>query len=284
MQLKSPGTFFSNWHLFTFRGIPVQLNWSIVPLVIYVFGKHGSDSLYLHQHVFLIGFLMTILLSVLLHEMGHAIAGLYYGIKTERIVLNFLGGLAYVNIPKGAYRMDFWVTAAGPATNAILACIFWGSYQLFGPVQSEEGWLIQPIPIYQQIWRLAYQVNFGLAIFNLIPALPLDGGRMLQNALTIYWSRSKAKFLLRWLTKLIGGGILLYGIYQKEGIYILIGGYIYLFSLESKNFPTKMHQQGSEEGQNSSERMNDGNDVIEKESESGNDMESKKEDLGGEKV
>ncbi len=123
-----------------------------------------------------VGFMTSIFffLSILLHEFGHSIIAKKYKIKVKRITLFLFGGIAEIPKKPSKSSADFWIAAAGPITSFILAAVFYLSEKTF---------------VHNQYLAASFQylalINFILAIFNLIPGTPLDGGRILR---AIVWA------------------------------------------------------------------------------------------------
>ena len=132
----------------------------------------------------LTGLLTALLLfvSVLLHELGHSVMAIREGVKVSSITLFLLGGVARVEkecpTPMGAFR----VAAAGPAVSLLLAAALLASMQAAGSVNPLLGNLVAKLG-----W-----LNLILALFNLLPGLPLDGGLILK-ALVWQWTGSQRK-------------------------------------------------------------------------------------------
>ncbi len=118
--------------------------------------------------------------SILLHELGHAVVARNYGIPVHGITLLMYGGVAELGHNPKTAKQDFMVAAAGPLVNFLLGFLFIGisglaaSFGLGTPILAVLKYLVF--------------INFALAIFNLIPAFPLDGGRILRAAL---WQGTK---------------------------------------------------------------------------------------------
>jgi Zn-dependent protease/CBS domain-containing protein len=110
--------------------------------------------------------------SILLHELGHALVGRSRGLRTRSIVLFVFGGVAQLEEDPEDGRTEFWMAAAGPAVSLLLALLFQaaGSSALLGPSASAVAHYLALI-------------NLALALFNLVPAFPLDGGRILRGLL-----------------------------------------------------------------------------------------------------
>ncbi len=114
--------------------------------------------------------------SVLLHELGHSIVARRLGVRVSGIELHFFGGAAkMIDAPKSA-RDEIYIALAGPAVSVVLAGIGWGAYALLG----------------SSFFYLFGTINSVIAIFNLLPALPMDGGRVLRAALTYFHSYRRA--------------------------------------------------------------------------------------------
>jgi len=166
-------------------GIPIYLDYSwflILALVTWVLAqnyfpqefKDWPDVLY-----WVIGLLTSIIffISILLHELGHSIIAKQYKVKVKRITLFIFGGVAEIAKEPPKSSAEFWIAIAGPITSFLLAGIFYLLEQLF--ISNDY---IKASMIY-----LAY-INFLLAVFNLIPGFPLDGGRVFR---AIVWGITK---------------------------------------------------------------------------------------------
>ena len=117
-----------------------------------------------------LGFVGLLFGSVLLHEFGHSFAGRFCDGESETILLWPLGGLAFVSLPDSPIA-HFLTALAGPLVSLAL----WGGATALSPLAT--GWYSELF-----LYELA-RMNLMIVLFNLIPALPMDGGRMLQAAL-----------------------------------------------------------------------------------------------------
>jgi Zn-dependent protease len=131
------------------------------------------------------GILFTALLYFLIwaHEMGHVLAGRRYHIPTSRITLWPLGGLAHLSDAAPSPRADIVIALAGPATHLVGLALAW-PLRAWIPYGAglPAGWIVDPLHVVvEAFWYL----NLGLALFNLLPFLPMDGGRVLMGILTL---------------------------------------------------------------------------------------------------
>jgi Zn-dependent protease len=133
-----------------------------------------------------VGVLLTIFGCVALHELGHALAARGFGIGTKDIVLYPLGGVARLDrMPERPWQ-EIAVALAGPAVNVAIAL-------LLAPLMMLDGYaltLIGPYETYgEAFWNRVLLGNIVLVLFNLIPAFPMDGGRVLRAALAMFTTR-----------------------------------------------------------------------------------------------
>jgi Zn-dependent protease len=164
---------------FNLFGVPVRLHFTFVLLVIFLvvtdLGAHQTNGSYA---LFLVG----LFASVLLHEMGHAFVGKRFGVKTTEIVMFPIGGLSRMERML-APTEELLIALAGPAVNLLLSAgIFAYMYAMHLAVPIRLADLLLPTDA-NAVARLAYG-NLVLAGFNLLPAFPMDGGRILRALLS----------------------------------------------------------------------------------------------------
>ena len=174
------------FRLWKWLGIEVRISlllviWMVMDGLYFLREYHGLSwsSAFLYWGMSSL-FLFTI---VLLHEYGHCFAGRAVGGSAERIVLWPLGGLALVDAPHSP-RPQFIVAAGGPAVNVaifliMLPYIIWGGGD-FSSYFLRAG-LDPSLPQVHWFASMFFAINLDLFIFNLLPAYPMDGGRMLHT-------------------------------------------------------------------------------------------------------
>lgn len=213
--------------LFSVRGIDIRVHFTF-PLILlwaaFQFGVLGGAGL----SGALFGVVVIILLFglVTLHELGHSFAALHYGVPVERIVLLPIGGVAQLRHMPDEPKQEFVIALAGPAVNVILAVLLGAAAVLFGlPITNP---LTSGISLtFSAIFSYIFFYNAVLFIFNMIPAFPMDGGRVLRSALAMRLDYGRATNIAvtlgRGLAILFG----LYGLFNGGFFTVLIAIFIY---------------------------------------------------------
>jgi len=186
---------FKTLYLGTLYGTKIYIHWSFWILAILVFVSQLPSGL--GRSMAMLGFVFAVFGCVFLHELGHALAARYFGRSTLDITLLPIGGVARIQGGDLNPWPDGWIAAAGPAVNFVIALLLWTSVSLVSVFQLDSGWGDFPWIDFQQLpqWTWAKQLliaNLILAVFNLIPAFPLDGGRILRSLLCSVVDRSRA--------------------------------------------------------------------------------------------
>lgn len=164
-------------------GFEINIDWSwllIFALVVYTLAGGYFPMVYPGFTVattWLMGILAALLLfaSVLVHELSHSVVARHYGTDVKGITLFLFGGVSQTTDEPKSAREEFWMAIAGPLTSFALALLFYlagGAAALFAV----------PTPVTAICGYLA-MINALLAVFNLVPGFPLDGGRVLRSAI-----------------------------------------------------------------------------------------------------
>ncbi|MCC6491791.1 MAG: site-2 protease family protein [Pirellulales bacterium] len=170
-----------SWKIGRLWGVDVYVHATFFLLLAWVAIEHWSAARSAAAVVEGVAFILAIFGCVLLHELGHAAAARRYGIPTHDITLYPIGGVARLERMPDEPLQELWVAAAGPLVNVAIAA---GLYVLLATL---DQWT----PVEQMgVARGAFLarlliVNVLLVLFNLIPAFPMDGGRMLRAILAL---------------------------------------------------------------------------------------------------
>lgn len=170
---------------------------------------------------------MSLFLCVLLHEYGHSLTARRYGIGTQDILLTPIGGIARLNhIPEKPIQ-EFVVAIAGPLVNVVIALLV--APFLFGVlgglVEIEEESLSFIASPHGYLTGL-FVANIALFVFNLIPAFPMDGGRILRAILAHFFGRLKGTRIAMWIGTIFSIAFVFIGVYFEQYSLIFIGIFI----------------------------------------------------------
>jgi Zn-dependent protease len=160
-------------------GIPLYLHWSflLIPGYVLVSGlMMGRPPFGIAADLLLVAAIFT---CVVLHELGHALSARRFGVETRDIILLPIGGVARLErIPRRPLH-EFLVAIAGPAVNVVLAAVL---LAIALPLVGVNG-LTEPSSFTANFTGKVIAVNIAMVVFNLVPAFPMDGGRILRSAL-----------------------------------------------------------------------------------------------------
>lgn len=207
-------------------GIPIILNFGLILLAI-VFGYSYFTSGNLASMSYGLLLFLGVVLSILLHEFGHAFAGAYYGVPTRYIELHGLGGLCHFERALPPNRMTNIVVAlAGPAVTALLWLAFKGLGYLAFELPTNAGFVTGVNRLGGLMFHLSL-INFYLLIFNLLPAHPLDGGRALAQIISKVTGYDRAMRFIAYTGTLVTAWLVWQG-FQGNYFLLLIALYLFL--------------------------------------------------------
>ena len=206
-----------------FFSIDLFVHWSFIALPIYAFYRWkiqaGMDWGRFGMTLLVIS---AVFLFVILHEYGHALAARYFGVKTVDILITPIGGLARLErMPKRPIE-EFMITLAGPMVNLVLAGIGAVVVLLLG---GGFGWDDITGSVAGAIGLLVW-LNLFLFGFNMIPAFPMDGGRLLRSTLHFFVSHWRATQIATWVGIVFGGAFVVYGLINSDFTLVLVGAFV----------------------------------------------------------
>lgn len=156
--------------------------------------------------VMALGGVAGLLFSIVIHEFAHSVVARRYGIPMRGITLFIFGGVAEMGDEPPNAKSEFLMAIAGPLTSFVISALAFAT----APVVSSLG-----LPAFAAVFSYLAVINLALGLFNLIPAFPLDGGRVLRSAL---WAKSgdvvKATRIAAWLGSAFGVLLILFGFWN----------------------------------------------------------------------
>lgn len=229
-------------------GIPVFLHWSFILLFSYGLYLIFSEKPGLDQIFWTILFSISLFFCVVLHELGHALTAKKFNITTKDIILSPIGGVArLVKLPEKPIQ-ELMVSAAGPLVNLGIFFILLPFYFLLDSfTRNELEGFFNPDSNVFFLQSSGFQIyffgvlilNLILALFNLIPAFPMDGGRILRAALTIKLGRFKATQIATIIGQVLAFAMIVFGVLNQNFMSAFIGIFVFQ-SARREKILTKM--------------------------------------------
>jgi Zn-dependent protease/predicted transcriptional regulator len=207
-------------------GIDIHIHWTFSLLIVWIIYNNMRAGLNATQVTWSVIFVLSLFVCVTLHELGHALAAKRYGINTKDITLYPIGGVARLEKMPEKPKQELVVALAGPAVNFLIAL-------MLSPIilssdltttESSNTLIIGPDNFLPMLGML----NITLAVFNLIPAFPMDGGRVLRALLAMKLGRVKATQIAAGIGKLLAFGFIVMGFYSNPflifiGLFVILG-------------------------------------------------------------
>jgi Zn-dependent protease len=204
--------FKSSYQVATVIGIPIKVHISLLLVVLLLANRFGLMT----------GILLEVglVISIVLHELGHSVVALRKGCKVREITLLCIGGAAQMEkIPRRPLD-EFQMAIAGPAVSLVLGLV--GVY--VGSLLSLPA--VRDLPI--NLIQLLGAINLGLVLFNLLPSFPMDGGRILRAVLTPKMGRLRATFVAARLGKIMAVLFGIKGFFSGDWMLVFIAFFVFI--------------------------------------------------------
>jgi Zn-dependent protease/predicted transcriptional regulator len=172
----------------TFAGIDVYVHTTFLILIGWVAFAHWRAGHTAAAAVEGVAFVLALFACVVLHEFGHALTARRFGIRTRDITLLPIGGLARLERMPDDPRQELWVALAGPAVNVVIAVALFAVLQVTGTFAPLATLNVASGSFLERLML----VNVSLVGFNMLPAFPMDGGRVLRAVLAIRMDYTRA--------------------------------------------------------------------------------------------
>ncbi|MCS6953435.1 MAG: site-2 protease family protein [Bryobacterales bacterium] len=177
-----------SWKIAEFAGIGVYVHATFTLLIAWVVLTHWLEGQSLEATLAGVLFILALFACVVLHEFGHALAARRFGIATRDITLLPIGGVARLERMPDDPRQELWVALAGPAVNVGIAALLYLWLDLTGGWQPVDALTVTRGSFAERLLL----VNVFLVVFNMLPAFPMDGGRVLRAALAMRMEYTRA--------------------------------------------------------------------------------------------
>ncbi|MEZ4832788.1 MAG: site-2 protease family protein [Caldilineaceae bacterium] len=222
-------------------GIDIQVHWSFILILVYgAFIYSGTASDPLVGAIYGIAVILLLFLCVSLHELGHALTAKYFHVNVPYITLLPIGGVAQLErMPRRPWH-EFLIAIAGPAVNFVLALLllpvailFTGMAMRSGELRNVTdafGWVLMRMqePGFGNLILYLTMTNVLLGVFNLLPAFPMDGGRVLRALLALTMPYVRATRVAVLVGRAMAVIFALLGIAQFNIFLLLIAFFVYV--------------------------------------------------------
>lgn len=211
-------------YLGKYSGIKVFIHWTFSLLLVWIILSNMRSGIPWADTWWTLLFVVLIFVCVILHEFGHALTAQRYGIQTRDIILLPIGGLARLEKLPEEPRQELKVAIAGPMVNIAL---FFLLAVLISFTGFDVNLLEEPRLDGNSIWLFLASANLFLALFNLLPAFPMDGGRVLRALLSTRMPRIKATEIAGGIGQVMAIAFVFFGLFNNP-VLVLIGIFIFL--------------------------------------------------------
>lgn len=226
-----------SWRIATVRGIAIRVHVTflfIVALGALEWGlSHGAVG-------FAFGALLVCLLfaCVALHELGHSLVAQRLGVSVREILLLPIGGVARLGREPKTALHELLIAVAGPLVNVVLAGLLIGASLLFAGTSWFSGGgfmkaLMAP-PAPATLLAALIAANVALAVFNMIPALPMDGGRVFRAILSFFFGKLRATSIAATVGQLLAATLAAIGLMSANLILVFIGIFVFLGAAQER--------------------------------------------------
>lgn len=218
---------FRSWKLGTVFGIGIYVHWTFLLLPLWIFAdslKNGQGL----RFALTSGLLIFALAGcIILHELGHALMALYFGIPTRDIALYPVGGVARLERLPATPGQEICVALAGPAVNVVIAALlFVGCVYT---IRLDPRLYLQTEVLNMQPIVKLLALNIGLVVFNMIPAFPMDGGRVFRAVLALWLGQLTATRIAATLGAVLAAGFVYVGMMEGSNpMFMLVGAVVFL--------------------------------------------------------
>lgn len=224
----------NKWSLYVGRvsGIKIFIHWTFLFLIVWILVSNFQQGKNMASALYTVSFVFAVFVCVTLHELGHALTAKYFKYHTRDITLLPIGGMARMDeIPENP-KHELFVALAGPTVNILITLLLYPFVYWFGRVPTFFTVLFDSGGTF--LFSLLV-VNLALAVFNLIPAFPMDGGRVFRALLSFFMDRVNATAISARTGQGIAIIFFLVGIFYNP-ILTVIGVFIFMMAQTENDY------------------------------------------------
>ena len=205
------------WNLGHVAGIEIRVHLTLLILLAWIAGTYAFAGAGLRGTVFGVLLMIAVFAIIVVHELGHALVARHFGYRTRDIMLLPIGGIASLERMPERPAQELAVALVGPGINLAVAGLIWIGITIahgatgIGAVTTVGGAFAA-----QLMW-----INVLLALFNLIPAFPMDGGRALRALLALRTSRDRATQIAAAVGKVFAVLIGVFGAFENPWLVLI---------------------------------------------------------------
>ena len=236
----------SSFKFMSIRGIDLRIHLTFPLILIWAafqYGAAAGDAT--TGAIFGVVVILLLFVLVTLHELGHSFAAQYYGVPVKQIALLPIGGLAQMSqIPENP-KQEFVISAAGPAVNVVMAVLMGAMILVFNiPLTAPFTGISLTFAV---IFSYIFYYNIMLALFNLLPAFPMDGGRIFRALLAMKLNYVTATLIAGNVGRALAVAMGIYGL-LNGGIFLMLIA-LFIFSGASQEMMMVQFQQRRRRGE-----------------------------------
>lgn len=213
-----------SWRIGEAAGIGIFIHWTFLILPVLIGLNALSSGAGLAGAASAVLFILAIFACVVLHELGHALAARYYGIPTRDITLLPIGGVARLERMPRKPVQELVIAVAGPAVNVVIAAVLLLVLTLMGNAEQLFSVTFLAGPFLARLMI----ANVILVVFNMLPAFPMDGGRVLRSVLAMFTRYDRATNIAAGVGQVMALLFVAAGIFTGNWMLLFVALFVFL--------------------------------------------------------
>jgi len=211
----------------------ISFHWTFLPLIVWMIIVNLLTGITTEGIFWSLLLFVSIIASLILHELGHAVVAAYFNVQASSTVLFPFGGISNIPVHLNQTWKYILISLAGPIVNIIVGILLLSFIQPYHAYWTEPR-NIGNVDHGNFIFQLQV-INLSLGLFNLIPVFPMDGGRVVEMIFSNKMNSQKANRIERVISIVVASVMMAFGIWRLLPIAFLLGLYI-LITFRSDNY------------------------------------------------